>query len=211
MAATSKVTLWQDDKQSIPDSQAAGGSSEKSCAICWKVFGILNRKHRCRISKRHVCDDCSTKRLVEGGVESRVSDGQFLLAAVDAGKEASNRLQDKVEQDRIQDVRSQKSHTALRLERLEAEESADRDSLFGGMMEKATNYVFGQEDEDAKRPAEQVEGHAASLGQTRDALNKRGEQLATLNDKSAKMVDASSDFARMAKELRKKSEAGWFG
>jgi hypothetical protein len=211
IAATSKVTLWQDDKQSIPDSQAAGGSSEKSCAICWKVFGILNRKHRCRISKRHVCDDCSTKRLVEGGVENRVSDGQFLLAAVDAGKEVSNRLQEKVEQDRIQDVRSQKSHTALRLERLEAEESADRDSLFGGMMEKATNYVFGQEEEDAKRPAEQVEGLAASLGQTRDALNKRGEQLATLNDKSAKMVDASSDFARMAKELRKKSEASWFG
>jgi superfamily II helicase len=93
MAATSKVTLYQNGKQSIPDSQAAGGSSEKSCAICWKVFGILNRKHRCRISKRHVCDDCSTKRLVEGEVESRVSDGQFLLAAVDAGKEASNRLQ----------------------------------------------------------------------------------------------------------------------
>jgi ABC-type transporter Mla subunit MlaD len=108
-------------------------------------------------------------------------------------------------------VRSQKSHTALRLERLEAEESADRDSLFGGMMEKATNYVFGQENEDTKRPAEQAEGLAASLAQTRDALNKRGEQLATLNDKSAKMVDASSDFARMAKELRKKSEAGWFG
>jgi hypothetical protein len=121
IAATSKVTLWQDDKQSIPDSQAAGGSSEKSCAICWKVFGILNRKHRCRISKRHVCDDCSTKRLVEGGVENRVSDGQFLLAAVDAGKEVSNRFQEKVEQDRIQDVRLQKSHTALRLERLEAE------------------------------------------------------------------------------------------
>jgi hypothetical protein len=101
IAATSKVTLWQDDKQSIPDSQAAGGSSEKSCAMCWKVFGILNRKHRCRISKRHVCDGCSTKRLVEGGVESRVSDGQILLAAVDADKEASNRLQGKVEQNRV--------------------------------------------------------------------------------------------------------------
>jgi hypothetical protein len=90
---------------------------------------------------------------VEGGVESRVRDGQFLLAAVDAGKEASNRLQEKMEQDRIQDVRSQKSHTALQLVRLEAEESADRDLLFGGTMEKATNYVFGQEEEDAKRPA----------------------------------------------------------
>jgi hypothetical protein len=140
------------------------------------------------------------------------SDGQLLLAAVDAGKEASIRLHAKSEQDRIQDVRTQKSHTALRLERLGAEESADRDSLFDGMTEKATNYVFGrEEEEDAKRPAEQVEGLTASLGQTRDALNQRGEQLTTLNDKSAKMVDASSDFARMAKELRKKSEAGWFG
>jgi hypothetical protein len=114
---------------------------------------------------------------VEGGVENRVSNGQVLLAAADAGKEASNRLQEKAEQDRIQDVRSQKSHTALRLERLEAEETADRDSLFGGMMEKATNYVFSQEEEDAKRPAEQFEGLAASLGQTRDAVNRRVSSL----------------------------------
>lgn len=210
ITATRQVTLWQDDKQSIPDSNAAGGSSEKSCAICWKAFGILNRKHRCRVLKRHVCDDCSTKRLVEGGVENRVSDGQFLLAAVDAGKAASERLQAKSEHDRIQDLQTQKSHTALRLERLEAEENSNRDSLFGGMLEQASNYVFGEE-EDAKRPARQVEGLASSLGETRDALNKRGEQLASLNDKSAQMVDASADFARMAKELRKKSEAGWFG
>jgi hypothetical protein len=74
--------------------------------------GMSSETHR--FSKRHVCDDCSTKRLVEDGVERRVSDGQFFLAAVDA----SNRLQEKAEQDRIQDVRTQKSHTALRLERL---------------------------------------------------------------------------------------------
>jgi hypothetical protein len=32
-------------------------------------FGIMNRKHRCRISKRHVRDECSTKRLVKAGLK----------------------------------------------------------------------------------------------------------------------------------------------
>jgi len=211
--ATGMVSLLTDDKETISDSDAAGGSSEKSCAICWKTFGLLNRKHRCRVMRRHVCDDCSTKRLIQGGVEYRISDGQFLLAAVDAGNEASERLQAKSEQDRIQGLQAQKSQAALRLERLEAEEKVNRDSLFGGVMEQAANYVFGEDEDSSKRPARQAEGLAASLGQTRDALNERGEKLNSLNEKSAQLVDSSSEFARMAKELRRKSEAQskWFG
>jgi hypothetical protein len=56
---------------------------------------------------------------------------------------------------------------------LEAEESADRDSLFGGMMEKLRTMSLGKEEEDAKRPAEQV-GNLPS---------GRPDALATLNDK----------------------------
>jgi hypothetical protein len=59
---------WQDDKQSIPDSQAAGEAVKNPAQFVGK-FGIMNRKHRCRISKRHVRDECSTKRLVKAGLK----------------------------------------------------------------------------------------------------------------------------------------------
>ena len=37
----------------VDDTNVAGGSSEKNCAICWKKFGqIRNRKHICRSSRR---------------------------------------------------------------------------------------------------------------------------------------------------------------
>jgi hypothetical protein len=100
-----------------------------------KSSGIMNRKHRCRISKRHVCDDCSTKRLVEGGVESRVSSQFYWRRSTRARKRATG-YKKKAEQDRIQDdVRSQEISHALRLERLEAEVRGPR-FIVGGMMEK---------------------------------------------------------------------------
>ena len=72
-----KVVLHT-DKSPIEDSQAPGGSDEKSCAICWTPFGMISqRQHRCRISKRYVCNDCSSKRLSDGEAEHRVSDGKL--------------------------------------------------------------------------------------------------------------------------------------
>jgi hypothetical protein len=76
-----------------------GGDSDVSCAICWSVFGTFqNRKHCCRSSHRHVCDDCSTKRIQRRplnvssprtGEELRVSDGQYLLARHRSSKRIS--------------------------------------------------------------------------------------------------------------------------
>ena len=72
-----KVVLHT-EKSLIEDSQAPGGSDEKSCAICWTPFGMISqRQHRCRISKRYVCNDCSSKRLSDGEAEYRVSDGKL--------------------------------------------------------------------------------------------------------------------------------------
>ena len=96
------------------------------------------------------------------------------------------------------------------MDRLDAEEQSNRESLFGGMLEAATNYVMGEDQNATQATSQQVSGLTASLDETRDALNQRGERLGTLNDKSAKMVDASADFANMAKELRKQSEGGLF-
>jgi hypothetical protein len=46
----------------------------------------MNRKHRCRISKRHV-RDAVHQTSGEGGVESRVSDGHFLGRSTRLGSE----------------------------------------------------------------------------------------------------------------------------
>jgi hypothetical protein len=106
----------------------------------------------------------------------------------------------------------EEARLAVRQERLEAEKQANRDSLFGGVLEAATNFVMGGDDTSAatSNTSTSMSGLTSSLDQTRDAFNQRGERLAALNDKSAKMVDASSDFAKMATELRKQSEKGFF-
>jgi hypothetical protein len=207
--SSGKAVIHQDNKSAIEDSDAPGGSDEKSCAICWKAFGkLVNRRHRCRITTRHVCDECSSKRIVEVGEEHRISDGQFLLAMEDEGKDESLRLQAEKEQAKAEQSQTAKmpaNSAAARLDRLELEENAQRDSLFGGIMETMTKAVLGQSEE--KAPAEQIGGLSAQLGQTKDALNERGEKLNTLAEKSDKLVNASKDFASMAKELNKASHS----
>jgi hypothetical protein len=69
------------------NSDAPGSSNSNSCAICWVEFGvILNRKHLCRVSRRYVCNDCSTKRLLVNSSENRISDGVFLYFMAEARK-----------------------------------------------------------------------------------------------------------------------------
>jgi hypothetical protein len=210
--STGNAMIRQDSKTAIEDSEAPGGSDEKSCAICWKHFGkIVNRKHRCRITWRHVCDECSSKRIIENGEEHRISDGQFMLARVDEVKKDSERLEAERKQESIQISHLPKSTAAARLERLEAEERAQRDSLFGGVMENISKAVFGDGETESSSavPASEIGGLSAKLGQTRDALNERGEKLNTLADKSDRLVNASKDFASMAKELNRKSQSFW--
>lgn len=207
--ATNKSLI--DESSNIENSGVAGGSDVASCAICWSVFGsLMNRKHKCRASNRYVCDECSTKRLVIVTSEFRLSDGQFSAARADAVREQKERERDTMERVRIRSQQTEQARATVRMERLEAEEAADRDSLFGGMLEAATTFVMGGEDSRDALNANALGGLTSSLDQTRDALNQRGEQLAALNDKSAKMVDESANFSKMATELRKQSEKGFF-
>ncbi|KAI2500336.1 hypothetical protein MHU86_14144 [Fragilaria crotonensis] len=187
----------------LTESDAPGGSNDKSCAICWGVFGsILNRKHKCRFSVRYVCDDCSTKRIKLDNQDQRTSDGQYSLARTDVVRLKADKF--KEQQEMLQRRKEQMEHT--RLQRLEKEKAdqLQRDSLFGGIMEKATSLLSGDDDIDA------VGGLHASLGQTRDALNERGDRLNTLSEKTEKLMNASEDFAKMAKELEKSQSGGLF-
>ena len=208
VATTTTRDLLEDDKADIEDSPSAGGSDSRSCAVCWSEFGtLMNRKHKCRVMRKYVCDDCSSKRLIQVTSEYRLTDGQFNLARVDALKEQNERVSAGKEKERSKAESSEKARAAARLDRLEAEEKSNRDSLFGGVLEAATSFVMGDEEE---TKSQQVNGLTASLDQTRNALNQRGEKLDALNDKSAKLVETSADFAKMAKELRKQSEGGLF-
>jgi ABC-type transporter Mla subunit MlaD len=98
--------------------------------------------------------------------------------------------------------------------RIQAEEQSNRDSLFGGMLDQASNFVFGDNGDNtpsaSASASDQVNGLSNSLNDTRDALNERGRKLESLGEKTSEMVNASADFAKMAKELQKKSEGGLF-
>eukprot|EP00536_Pseudo-nitzschia_multiseries_P006230 jgi/Psemu1/255215/estExt_Genewise1Plus.C_1300023 len=197
------------DKARIENSLAPGGSDEKSCSICWKKFGMLTRKHRCRISRRFLCDECSSHRICVNGEEHRISDGQFLLAKAQELRELSKKSSAVLVQERQRERATKLQGVASRLDQLEANEKANRDSLFGGIMASVTKSLGGTEDT-AESGAASLSGLSNQLNQTRDALNQRGDKLATLSDKSDKLVNASQDFAAMAKELNRKSSQSFF-
>jgi uncharacterized coiled-coil protein SlyX len=204
----SSRSIFFTDKLAIENSTAPGGSDDKSCAICWKAFGMLVRKHRCRLSRRFICDECSSQRVVGSGEEHRVSDGQYLLAMA----EATRKMHTAAKQESKPVQQKTDAGTAARLARLEAEENAQRDTLFGGIVSSVTSALAGTSEEDPKElsQADAVAGLSSQLNQTRDALNERGAKLNTLADKSDKLVSASQDFAAMAKELNRKSNQGFF-
>ncbi|KAG7363153.1 ankyrin repeat domain protein [Nitzschia inconspicua] len=203
-APASSKSIFFTDKHAIENSTAPGGSDDKSCAICWKSFGMLVRKHRCRLSRRFICDECSSQRVVFHGEEHRVSDGQYLLAKDEAARKsnASPKQEEKMA------PQPTYAGTAARLERLEAEENAQRDTLFVGIVSSVTNALAGTSDDLSQ--ADTITGLSSQLNQTRVALNERGAKLDTLADKSDKLVSASQDFAAMAKELNRKSNQGFF-
>ena len=198
-----KTFIQQDiTRTETTDSDAPGGSDEKSCAVCWAVFGmIMNRKHRCRVTQRYVCDDCSSKRITEGKDEHRISDGQFSLAVADQIKACEDQMTTQTEQ--IRERQEQLlQRQAIRKAQIE-EEKTKKDSLFGGMME---HLGFGDED----NQKDNISSLENTLGQTRDALNERGDKLNSLSEKTEKLMEASSEFERMAKALERSQSGGFF-
>ena len=165
------------------DSDAPGGSDACSCAICWSEFGMIsNRKQFCKVTCRYVCNDCSTKRLVDNGSEYRISDGQFLLGKVEAGKATTNTRAKKEEASRSRRLREAQARSSI-------------------IKSKSSGKL--------KDPAENVAATISSLGQTRDAVVERGDKLQSLADKSEALNNASLDFAQMAKQLNQQQSSFW--
>ncbi len=207
----SKAILF-DTKENIDNSVAPGGSDERNCSICWKKFGLISRKHRCRISRRYICEECSTHRIIINGIEYRVSDGQFLLAKAEEMKEIQRKIDAAAAKKRQEEKKGMMKGLANRLKKMEGEDNANRESLFGGLASSFSKGLGLADDskDKAETEADNVSGLADQLNQTRDALNERGAKLSALSDKSDKLVNASQDFAAMAKELNKKSNEGFF-
>lgn len=206
-------SVLHDTKANIENSMAPGGSDEGSCSICWKKFGFISRKHRCRISRRFVCDECSSRRVIVNGIEYRVSDGQFLLSKAEEMKEVQRKLDALAAQNKQKKQQAKLKGLTNRLNQMEAEENANRDSLFSGMANVAKSLGLvenSKEKEKAQSEGDTLSGLSNQLNQTRDALNERGAKLSTLSDKSDKLVSASQDFAAMAKELNRTSSEGFF-
>lgn len=205
--ATARVLIQKEaSKGNLGNSEAPGGSDERSCAICWTEFGtLMNRKQKCKVSMRYVCDECSSKRVSVGKEEHRVSDGQFCLARVDAARSATDAvLHEKAQaQMKVEKARASREAAAM------PSDEDNRDSLFGSMIEKATNLVLGEEDA-AELTGRQVEGLSGQLNQTRDALNERGDKLSSLGEKTSQLADSSREFAKMAKELERSQKGGLF-
>lgn len=84
---------------------------------------------------------------------------------------------------------------------------SSRGSLFSGLFENASAFFL-----EGNATTSTVAGNnlVSSVSGNRDALNQRGVKLGALNDKSAQLVEASADFAQLARELRKQSEKGLF-
>ena len=194
-----------------------------SCAICWRTFGTMsNRRHSCRITRRYVCDECSTKRMYDSrAVEHRISDGQFPLAQREGAKmdEEEQKIHD---EDRAKRQEEKKKERTARLIGTTAAGGmstttgddnaldAEKQELFGGaIMKNMKSLIMGEEEEGEE---DQIQSVTAKLSATRDAFNERGERLSSLAEKTAALQDASKDFASMAKELRKQQESkGIFG
>ena len=203
-----------EEKVTMDDSVLPGGNDSSSCAICWSVFGFINRKHRCRITGRFVCDDCSHKRVSQNGIQHRVSDGQFLYlgAPMPLREESTLPCASISCREGGPPKKSPNSDLTDRLNRLELDAQSNRESLFGGFLDKAANYMLGDEIVGGERPSSStsISGLTSTLDRTRDSLNERGEKLNALSEKSSQLVDTSADFAKMASELRKQSEGGFF-
>lgn len=160
----------------IEDCYFAGGSNEKSCAICWKKFGsLLNRKHICRASRRYVCDDCSTNTIIVSGDTRRVSDGQFNLAkGIATKKEEKDRIyyeeKKKERKARIQQQRAEEQGKRNALQETQRDEDAAKDELFGNVGRAMKNFFMEEVEEEPpisqdKETNAKVSGIMSSLGE----------------------------------------------
>jgi hypothetical protein len=183
------------------ESDAPGGSDDSSCAVCWSEFGVFtNRKHLCRASGRWVCNECSTKRISENGIEQRVTDGLYNLATME--QEAVNgTLKTQVSSCATSRLKSESNYR-------QRTSTSDWNRSFLGLKSSSKSSA-SQKEERNLSTAERITSAISGLGQAKDAVIERGAKLEGLAEKTEKLNNASVDFMNMAKELERQQNSWW--
>lgn len=185
------------------DSDAPGGSDDASCAVCWSEFGIIaNRKHLCRASGRYVCNDCSTKRILENGTEQRVTDGLFNLASFERKTVGGTRKSQVSSRNATARLES-KSTTGT------SASTSDRNRSFLGLSSSSTGNESDTKEQRSLSATERLTSAFSGLGQAKDAVIERGAKLEGLAEKTEALNNASVDFMKMAKELERQQNSWW--
>merc|ERR1712071_110775 len=219
---TGKIVLHQKSEFQLSADTPVKKNGEPCCAICWKTFGrVINRKHTCRVSGRSICDDCSSKRISEGGEDYRITDGQFLVAKLEAAREKVRAKQVEMTE------RKEKKEKILAMQaarykrqgfvNTEVNENSKKKELFTTSIGKGIMNILGVDENNEEDINErvgsshdQLNGLTTSLTQSRDALQERGEKLQAMSEKTAALADQSKQFAQLAKELRQNQQKGFF-
>ena len=184
------------------DSDAPGGSDDCSCAVCWSEFGLIsNRKHLCRASGRYVCNDCSTKRLLENGTEQRVTDGLFNLATFEQ-KTVSGTRKTQVSSRATSRLDSNSNNGP-------SSSTSDRNRSFLGLGSSSGSSATEKKEERNLSATERITSAISGLGQAKDAVIERGAKLEGLAEKTDALNNASVDFMNMAKELERQQNSWW--
>ena len=167
-----------------------------------------------------VCEDCSSKLVMQAGDARRVSDGQFNLSFNDAKNRETHEKESRLEQierrkNRIAQAQAARMKTSRRPLVMEKEEKLHeaKNELFANVGKAVQNFFMEEvpaESHQNSQDQAQLHGMTSTLNQTRDSLNERGEKLSSLAEKTGALRDASKDFAKMAKELKESQQSGLF-
>jgi len=192
------------------DSNAPGGSDDCSCAVCWSEFGLIsNRKHLCRASGRYVCNDCSTKRLLENGTEQRITDGLFNLATFEKNSVSGTR------KSQVSSRIASACHATSRLDMKSnsvsssSTSTSDRNRSFLGLGSSSGSSATDKKEQRNLSATERITSAISGLGQAKDAVIERGAKLEGLAEKTEALNNASVDFMNMAKELERQQNSWW--
>jgi ankyrin repeat protein len=227
-AFLTKATVASDSELCDKDSVAwMPDNAADECVLCMSSWGLTRRRHHCRRCGLLVCAQCSSRRFdmnlfsgaVAGGSADaieRCCDGCYNLLkhkhmqACEAASvaRAFKRSEDKARESRIGDLGDLSSQAGatkgrafddaraeLLRERKEADGAGSKEDGGGGVgdVSAKTNEL------------------ASQLKNSKQMLIERQEQLSRMENNSAELNDAASNFADMAKQLRQKQSRGFFG
>ena len=199
--------------------ESESSTASNSCHLCSIGYSMFRRKYNCSTCNIECCDECSKKRLIlsstsgKGKVRSCDTCYNVIKALiVQAQKEQSLKKSLKNNSKTISGSSGGSNGSGLYIGNGNSSNgnetiSTKRASLFGGSKVKTTSPTPPS----ASLSSDRAQTTQASLAETRNALEKRGEKLEQLSDKSGRLMEASNEFAKLAEKLKQQQKSSFFG